>query len=371
MAGLLDMLRGQPQQAPAQPQGAPAGGILGGIGGGQFGDRLSDMMAGLAMGSNANDSLAKAGMMIAQGNQSRRKNKLGVEQANKTASWLTSQGLGQQEAEYLATDPDALRSWYKEFKTGSQPEWKIQRLFNNEGVEQDFMVDMKNPTRMQPIGGAKSEAPALTTDQKEYQQAKDQGFEGSFMDYQIKMKEAGRNQVNIDTGVKLPSGFRWINPDNQQLGVEPIPGGPGSQIPGELAARIGMADSFLGQFDDVKEKVKEGTITGPLDRLAAGAGRGEGGKTFRQIQSGVDALMRLLTGAGMNQTEATEYAERYLPTYRDNAESAASKLDQLKRELESTKNMAMRGRGGDVTPSPAPMPSADVPLEDLLKKYGG
>ena len=49
----------------------------------------------------------------------------------------------------------------------------------------------------------------------------------------------------------------------------------------------------------------------------------------------------------MNESEARSYAERYLPTYRDTAQSAAQKLDQLERELRSTKEMAMRGRGGD------------------------
>lgn len=189
--------------------------------------------------------------------------------------------------------------------------------------------------------------PKLTSDMQEYELAKNQGFNGSFMDYQISMKEAGRNQVNIDTGVKLPSGYRWIDPENQGKGVEPIPGGPANQIPGELAARIGMADSFLQQLPDIKKKVKAGETTGVFDQTLAMGGIGESGQLYRQMQSGTDALMRLLTGAGMNESEARSYAERYLPTYRDTAQSAAQKLDQLERELRSTKEMAMRGRGGD------------------------
>lgn len=186
----------------------------------------------------------------------------------------------------------------------------------------------------------------LTDDQREYDQAKQQGFTGTFMDYQIKMKEAGRNQVNIDTGAKLPSGFRWIDPKQQEKGVEPIPGGPGEQIPGELAARVGMAESFQKQLPEIKRKVQGGSVTGAFDRGVAGwFDSSEGANTYRQIQSGADALMRLLTGAGMNQAEAAAYAQRYLPSYTDSAESAAAKLDQLSQELESAKSMAMRGRG--------------------------
>jgi hypothetical protein len=168
------------------------------------------------------------------------------------------------------------------------------------------------------------------------------------------MKEAGRQQVNIDTGAKLPSGYRWLDPKNQEAGVEPIPGGPGETIPGELAARVGMADSFLAQLPSIRDRVKTGEVTGPVDRALAGQGYGAGGETYRHIQSGVDVLMRLLTGAGMNQTEAEQYARRYLPTYVDNAESLAGKLDQLERELKATRGMAMRGRGGETPSAPAP-----------------
>jgi hypothetical protein len=64
--------------------------------------------------------------------------------------------------------------------------------------------------------------------------------------------------------------------------------------------------------------------------------------------------MRLLTGAGMNETEARAYSERYLPTMKDTPETAVGKLDQLMRELESAKGMAMRGRGGAAQPAQQP-----------------
>lgn len=185
-----------------------------------------------------------------------------------------------------------------------------------------------------------------TDDMREYETARSQGFGGSFMDYMVKMKEAGRNQVNIDTGVKLPSGYRWKNPDNQDMGVEPIPGGPGEQIPGELAARVGMADEFLRQLPTLKEQVASGAVTGPYDAATASWGIGERGQIYQQIESGTDVLQRLLTGAGMNMTEAKNYARRYAPTYTDTAETMLSKLDRLERELVATRDMAMRGRGG-------------------------
>lgn len=157
MVGLLDILRGQQGQQSA----APSGGVLGNIGGGQFGDRLSDMFAGLAMGSDPNRSIAGAGMMIAQGNQSRRKEKLGQQQANKTVEWLKSTGVGDQEAAYLATDPDALKAWYSEFKSGSKPDWVITDLFNDQGQKIKAMVDKKTGNYNQ-IGGAEDSSKSGT-----------------------------------------------------------------------------------------------------------------------------------------------------------------------------------------------------------------
>ncbi|TPN03806.1 hypothetical protein FJ973_29630 [Mesorhizobium sp. B2-1-3] len=151
MAGLLSLLSGQPsmqpqqsqQPAPQQPQQ-----------GGGMGDILSRLAPAIAMIDPRNQQLGAALMQVNMGRQKERKQ---AKAANQTAQWLQTQGVGEGEAAYLTSDPDALRGWYKEWKTGSQPDWKIQRLINKDGQEQDFMVDMKDPTRMQPLGGPKAE----------------------------------------------------------------------------------------------------------------------------------------------------------------------------------------------------------------------
>ncbi|AMS40505.1 hypothetical protein [Aminobacter aminovorans] len=214
----------------------------------------------------------------------------------------------------------------------------------------DMGLDVKDAFAIRLERQRAAQKPQGTSDMQEYEVAKQQGFKGTFMDYQIQMKEAGRNQVNIDTGVKLPSGFRWKDPKNQDLGVEPIPGGPGEQVPAELAARVGLADNFLSQLPQIREQVTAGAVTGPIDRALSGSGLGDGANTFRQIESGADALQRMLTGAGMPASEAAEYARRYKPTYADDAASLTQKLDQLEAELNSAKAMAMRGRGPEAAP---------------------
>lgn len=303
----------QPVPQATMPQRAPAASP--GAGGGNFFQGISDLF---------------------DGGQGRRE--------NKTVNWLMSQGLDGPTAQALAVNPPLLQQYMKDRISAA-----------NKGPGEGFTLG-EGQTRYDAAGNViaqgpvKTETEKMTDDLREYQQATKDGFTGTFMDYMVKMKEAGRNQINIDTGVKLPNGYRWKNPENQDAGVEPIPGGPAEEIPAELAARVGMTDSFLGQFDDLKKQIEEGGVTGLWDRAKAGMGIGSQGEVYRRMQSGADALMRLLTGAGMNETEARSYAERYLPTYRDNAESATSKLEQLKRELLSARKMVLRGRGNMAAP---------------------
>ena len=290
--------------------------------------QLNDFFTGLAMGGTPQESIAYGAKLVAA-NQGSRKN------VNETVKWLQGKGMDEQQAKMLASSPPALNEYLKTLAEGSDPLRALQ--LQKAQLEVD---NLRNPTAK------------LTDDQREYEAAKAQGFTGTFMDYQVKMKEAGRQQVNIDTGEKLPSGFRWVDPNKRELGVEPIPGGPATQIPGELAARVGLSGDFLEQAPKLRERIAAGEVTGLIDVNRAQNGLGEQGEIYRQLQSGTDALMRLLTGAGMNETEARQYAERYLPTWRDTADSAATKLDNLVRELGATRDTAMRGRGDVGQPGP-------------------
>jgi hypothetical protein len=149
-----------------------------------------------------------------------------------------------------------------------------------------------------------------------------------------------------------PSGFRNILDENQNIiRQEPIPGGPGSQIPAELAARLGLAKSFLEKdLSSVKKTVKEefgdSFINNAFSRAQLVAGAGTEGQMYRRIQSGTDALQRMLTGAGMQASEAANYANRYLPSFTDTQETMLSKLDGLEQDLRATLETATQGRGG-------------------------
>jgi len=307
-----------------------------------FRENLNQFFLGMASGSNPADSLSR-GAMAANAKHNDMKN------ANQTVAWLQSKGMDKEQAWALAQSPPALSEYLKTMVQGVDPMKQLQLQKTQLEIQ-----NLQNPQAK------------LTSDQQEYKYAVDQGFKGTFVDYQRQMKEAGRSQVNVDTGVKLPSGFRWADPNDQAAGVEPIPGGPAEQIPGELAARVGMAENFLSNdLPVIRSSVKEGNVTGLYDRFQAANNSGsDQARTYQKIQSGVEVLSRLLSGAGMTKDEIAEKTARYLPTYTDDAKSVAAKMDQLEAELNATKDMAMRGRGGS---SPQPQAGGVVDYQEYFK----
>ncbi|MBY5821487.1 hypothetical protein [Rhizobium leguminosarum] len=324
-------------QGPAAPMAAPAGPQMAQPGPAKepfFNeDRksyLNDLFTGWAAGSTPSESLAY-GAKLTSANRKDRQGR------NETVSWLKSKGLGDEDAKRLASSPPALNEYLKNLYQQQDP--AAQLALQKTQLEID---NLRNP------------AAKLTDDQREYQAAKDQGFDGNFMDFMIKMKEAGRNQVNIDTGVKLPSGYQWNDPNDQSKGVTPIAGGPATQIPGELAARVGMGENFLkNDLPVLRKEVEAGTATGLIDRGMAMAGYGKPAEVQRKFQSGVEVLSRLLSGAGMTQVEIDEKTKRYMPMVMDDPASVKTKLDQLEAEIKAAGDAAMRGRGGSISSAPA------------------
>lgn len=144
----------------------------------------------------------------------------------------------------------------------------------------------------------------------------------------------------------VPSGYRYAA-DGKTL--EAIPGGPAEKIDAQVAARVGLGKSFLDQLPSIRKDLQKGDATGPIDALMAKVGQGRAGELRRQIDSGAEALLRNLTGAGMNMTEASEYAGRYRLQPWDTVSTISSKMNQLERELQYVMTAVSKGRGGTPT----------------------
>ena len=362
MAGtFLDLFRGMGAgntgtgQAPAATSqgGAQRGGFLGGL----DPDLLLSISSSLITGRTPQEQLGGALTGLADYRKEQR-------QKNRTLEILgkDSPQLVQAIEAGILTPGDAFNLHYKEAqeaKKAQRPSRKFQTL-----PDGSYGWSDETAGTWTPLGTAtKVESqPALV---QEFKFAKDNGYTGSFNDY-VQSKRAGGSGSGGDVGYKVPSGYRLKDPNNPSLGVDPIPGGPAEEMPGELSARIGMAKSFIAKAPALRQKLANGDVTGWWDQAIAEAGFGERGQVYQDLQSGTDALMRLMTGAGMNEAEAKQYASRYLPTSRDTAETAANKLDRLVGELEATAAEASRGRGGFQSPR-----QRGGRIDDLVKKYGG
>lgn len=161
---------------------------------------------------------------------------------------------------------------------------------------------------------------------------------------------------------ELEKGYRWrMSPDGQlELDptgrpiAEPIPGGKGEAISSETAARVGLADKFLRNAERLKARIrgKGGAFKGAGGWWNYYTKSGEGGDVLRELKSGRDALLRNLTGAGMNMSEAEEYADRYLPGTFDTEETILNKINGLESDLQAVAQRVLVGRGKASTDMP-------------------
>lgn len=314
-------------------------------------DLLLSISTGLLTGKTTQEQLGNAALGLAQHRKDQR-------QRNKTLEILgrDNPDLVKAVNAGLLTPASAFEMAYKERRESLKAQKPSRKFVTLPNGAYGF-VDETNQT-FTPMGNAqKAESrPALV---QEYQFAKEDGFDGDFAEF-LKVKKGNEN----GSGLKAPSGYRWA--DETQRSLEPIPGGPGEQISGELAARVGMAENFIAGAPALREKIARGDVTGWWDQRFVQNGIGERGQVYQELHSGVDVLLRLLTGAGLNETEARQYAERYLPSGRDTAETATSKLDRLVQELQATSEVATRGRGGF-----KPSGVRGGRIDDLVRKYGG
>lgn len=149
-----------------------------------------------------------------------------------------------------------------------------------------------------------------TDDARNYQLAKDEGFTGTFMDFM-------REKKLLDKG--------------------------GAEIPAEVAARIGLGRVFLKDVPSINSEIGKFTAGDRADLLI---GRGRAADVWRRIESGREALVRQLTGAGMSASEAENQTKRYQIQATDKNETMQRKVQMLERDLRAVEEGAIGGKTG-------------------------
>lgn len=118
-----------------------------------------------------------------------------------------------------------------------------------------------------------------------------------------------------------------------------------AELPGEIGARIGLGREFEKDIPSLKGKIEK---FGATDYADLAVNRGEAGRVWRRIESGRDALVRGLTGAGIGVAEAENQAARYQIGVTDTPATMINKLDSLARDLRAVEEGAITAKTGEM-----------------------
>jgi GH24 family phage-related lysozyme (muramidase) len=150
-----------------------------------------------------------------------------------------------------------------------------------------------------------------------------------------------------------PSGHTWLDPADHSKGVKRIPGME-EKIPGEVAGKIAMMNMARDRIKDTRKVFEREWGAGDMAKWAASNVPGVGDLAFlsgdvgiaqRDVQTGIEAALRTMTGAAAPDTEVVRYARMFMPGPQDTIESAKQKLDGLVKFMEDAEKLVMQGRG--------------------------
>jgi GH24 family phage-related lysozyme (muramidase) len=148
---------------------------------------------------------------------------------------------------------------------------------------------------------------------------------------------------------------------NQQL----MKNNASNSLPAEVAARIGLANGFIKDLPSIEGRINKWSRQ---DRVDLAFNRGEAADVWRRIETGADAMRRMLTGAGMGVKEAENYVQRYQIEANDSIPTMKRKMGLLRRDLENARDGALEGktgmmgrayRSGNAQPTPVREPSIE------------
>ncbi len=164
--------------------------------------------------------------------------------------------------------------------------------------------------------------------------------------------------------------------------LKPRPGGPADKITAEQAARVALIMKGVEDMPKIREIYlgsKDGksppALGGPVDPGAYAmhyGGFGNVGEGQRLMASGMEGVLRALTGAAATKEEVAREVQKYLPLPSDSPDTRARKLDLFERNLRSIAEVTGHGvsgsdilarlKGGAASPGAAP---------DAPPRFGG
>lgn len=197
---------------------------------------------------------------------------------------------------------------------------------------------------------------------EEYNFAKQQGYGGTFQQYQLQMKQAGAQQIN------LPAGYRWGASGTMEF----IPGGPADPSKQKQATEGDKKNAVLyNSMTNAEDQIAKlenapggATDTGSIANQLAGSNaitRTMQSDSFRKYESAAlrwsANLLYLKSGATATPEEVQSTRKQFFPQPGDGPEVKAQKEASRQQEIEAVRQNMLPG----AAPRAATAPAAPAP----------
>lgn len=247
-------------------------------------------------------------------------------------------GINQEVLAQLRASPEG-RAVLAEIQKTTTPEYKVvgDRLFKMP------TLGMGTP---EDVGGADKSTNAY----KDFLKAKDEGFKGSFMDYQLGLKKAGASSMSVN----LPSESERKSAtlaSRMNFSVGQMMDAVGKDPSAAKPDTIAEAARFLSQSDWLPNKLNS-----------------EQRQIVEAAQEDIlDAALTLGTGAAYTREQLAGYKKAYFPQIGDTDATVRTKQARLQNLLETAQLAAGRAAKDIPASIPTGQPSiADISLSDLI-----
>jgi hypothetical protein len=138
---------------------------------------------------------------------------------------------------------------------------------------------------------------------------------------------------------KPPAGYTW----GQGGSLDPIPGGPATQLPADTAGRLALVNAAMPKFKEARPHFEKNW--GPKEFAEYSFDTGDIGRAKLAVKNAIEAALRTATGAAAPEPEVQRYLDMYMPKDVDSKTTAKQKLDSLETFMTEARKLATQGRG--------------------------
>jgi hypothetical protein len=144
---------------------------------------------------------------------------------------------------------------------------------------------------------------------------------------------------------KPPAGYKW---GQGGASLNPIPGGPATELPAETAGRLAMVEAALPEFKKARKLFEKDW--GPVEYAQYSFDTGDIGRAKLSVRTAIEAALRTATGAAAPEQEVQRYLDMYMPKDVDSKTTAKQKLDALENFMVKSKELITQGRSAPQQP---------------------